>query len=197
MALPALIRQLRRWLRRAGRWLLWRQHFILLHRTVEPPPPVPPMLRVEPFEYERREEFLRLLPGELRQRLQRLWDALPASWAFAASYSEGALQYYCFVSTGRIWLEELRAEHSFASGAAYIHSCYTLPEFRGRGLHRGTVSAVVQWLHRNGFTDAYALVEARNIPSRRGFEAIGFRAYLHVWRWNVCGRCVAIRQRRS
>ncbi len=178
MALPAVaawLRRVRSQLRRLRCWLYNRERYLWLQAelpVLPEPCSLPPEVRVFPFE--QRWAFLQALPPELALRLTRLWEVLPQSWAFAHAAEGAAVAYYCFVSTGVVWIDEFGMERVFTAQEAYVHSCYTLPSYRGQGLHSRTLQAVCCWLAQRGVRRAFAVVAHRNVPSLRGFQRAGF-----------------------
>lgn len=121
-------------------------------------------------------------------RLARLWEALPQSWVCTLGVEGASVVYYCFVSTGTVWIDEFGLQRSFAPDEAYVHTCYTLPSYRGRGFHSLALQCVRQWLRQQGFRTAFAVVAAWNLPSLRGFQRAGFEVAGSVMHWHVLGR---------
>lgn len=139
------------------------------------------------YSSQHRELFLAVAPPEVAPRLARLWEALPQSWVCALGIEAVPVVYYCFVSTGAVWIEEFGRYRFFAPDEAYVHTCYTLPPYRGRGFHSLALQCVRQWLAQRGFRQAFAVVAAWNLPSLRGFERAGFEVAGSVVYWHVLG----------
>lgn len=188
------MRALRRRLRRLWRWLLWRERFLWLEAQLQEPACDEVSLpAVRCYRFEERWAFLGALPPEPAHRLARLWEALPQSWVFAAGDAAVPVVYYCFVSVGTVWIEEFALHRSFEAGEAYVHTCYTLPAYRGRGFHSRTLQAVCAWLWQHGFQRAFAVVSERNAPSLRGFLRAGFHVTGSVVHYRLCGHVLRSR----
>ncbi|MEN3026573.1 MAG: GNAT family N-acetyltransferase [Chlorobiota bacterium] len=189
---------MRRRLRAYRRQLFSRESFLWLQLSLAEVPRragMPEGIRV--YTFDERWAFLDALPQELAERLGRLWVALPRSLVFAHAAEGTPVAYYCFASNGLLWIEELGVQRYFAPDEAYVHTCYTLPPYRGRGLHSRTIAAACGWLACHGFRQAYALVGERNLPSLRGFQRAGFASVSRVVTWRLGGYLVRVRSGRG
>ncbi|MCS6966264.1 MAG: GNAT family N-acetyltransferase [Candidatus Kapabacteria bacterium] len=173
--IKARVRRLQRWLRQIRQWVYMQEDFLWLQIQL-PNIPEGEMLStaVRVYAFEERWAFLSILPQELVVRLARLWEVLPQSWVFAHAAEGTPVAYYCFVTTGTMWIEEFGLQRVFAPYEAYVHTCYALPGYRGRRLHSRTLQAVCAWLSQRGFRRAFAVVSTKNTPSLRGFQRAGF-----------------------
>jgi len=186
------VRTLRRLLRRGQRWILWRQEFLWLRAQlaieVMEEVQAPEGVVIQQYDFETRQRFLTAVSSDIAGRLARLWEALPKSWVFAVELNSVTVAYYCFVSVGKVWIEELGTQWSFAPGQAYVHTCYAMPGYRGCGFHSMAMRYVHSWLARRGFREAFALVASGNTPSLRGFQRAGFAVAGCVVHWHFLGR---------
>lgn len=188
------LKALRRQLQHLRRWLFWRERFLWLEKQLHEHEPVSGQLSpVCCYSFEERWVFLRNLPPELALRLARLWEALPQSWVFTAGDALTPVAYYCFVTVGTVWIEEFAMSRHFDAGEAYVHTCYTLPPHRGRGLHSRTLQVVCHWLSERDFQRAFAVVSERNQPSLRGFLRAGFRRAGSVVHYRLLGHVMRSR----
>jgi GNAT superfamily N-acetyltransferase len=152
------------------------------------------MPQVKEFgEYILREAALDDVPVLVRQRRvmfieataakdQRSLDAMDAAYK---RYVERALP----AGTFRAWLIQTKEGDVVSGGGisvyeqpprpqdhtlryVYVHSIYTEPEHRRRGLARTILNAIVQWCRENGFkTLTLHAVDA----SRPLYESVGFK----------------------
>lgn len=79
---------------------------------------------------------------------------------------------------GVVWVFDERFPSLFvdlAPGDAELGAAFVLPRFRGRGLFIFLLRAACSALAAEGYRTFYAVVDERNIPSLRAFDACGFR----------------------
>ena len=57
---------------------------------------------------------------------------------------------------------------------AYLGFMYVAERFRGRGVNRAVVEALVDWSRRQGVRDVYLDVYVDNAPAIRAYEKFGF-----------------------
>lgn len=98
-------------------------------------------------------------------------------------FHEGRLVSYAFYSTRRTSATSLLS-FEFPDIWIYTYKVFTLPEWRGKRLHRQALHAAIaevkKWARAeaSGKVGIIALVEQRNGSSIRSFERIGFRRRL-------------------
>lgn len=57
---------------------------------------------------------------------------------------------------------------------AYLGFMYVAERFRGRGINRAVIEALVDWSRRQGVLDVYLDVYVDNAPAIRAYEKFGF-----------------------
>jgi len=71
------------------------------------------------------------------------------------------------------------------TGPPVIACCQTVPTAQGRGLYRNALRAELCYLRERGYRRAVIETDPKNIPSRRGIEAAGFRLCRQATSWIV------------
>lgn len=56
----------------------------------------------------------------------------------------------------------------------YIHTCFTIPEWRGRGIYKAGLRFILSWAADSGVAAASIDVAENNVPSIRAIERCGF-----------------------
>jgi len=72
-------------------------------------------------------------------------------------------------------------ESELRSGEAYFHTAYTSPTWRGKMIHSAVLREKLLYARRAGFRRAYSLVDADNIPSRKGVERLGWHVAARIF----------------
>ncbi len=92
----------------------------------------------------------------------------------------GRICFYSWVSTGERVVNCDRKEIPIGKGEIYIRDCFTLPEFRGKGIAPYFYDYISGIFGDRGFKRAVAYVMGENYPSIRSFEKAGFSIYERV-----------------
>ncbi len=61
---------------------------------------------------------------------------------------------------------------------AYLGFMYTLEEYRGRGINKLIVEALLEWAKKNGLNEIRLTVYQDNIPAIKAYEKAGFAKHL-------------------
>jgi len=166
-----------------GRIRIARERRYVLRDLLGPPLVAPEVVVAFDFAPEARvDEYLRLgedTPEKLSRRLQR-GDRL-----FVGEV-ESELRFF-----GWLHLHE-HPGSSPTVRTALIYKCFTAPEWRGRGLYTAGLCSARQWLAKAGVAAAVIDVHERNLPSIRGIERSGFRAFGRFWLARICRRRIAV-----
>ncbi len=122
--------------------------------------------------------------------------ALPTP--FVGDQTEG-WQHFCWAWMGSepvaiVWVTFSSPLLHLQHEEAALVDAYTVPTFRGRGIGAALIAAACLHMHHLGARAGYATVESDNRPSRRAFEAAGFRM-LGIFTWRgLLSRRPAARQ---
>jgi GNAT superfamily N-acetyltransferase len=63
----------------------------------------------------------------------------------------------------------------FQPRSVSLYDFYTLPEFRGRRIYKALLAHILRLRFGQGSKYAYIGVDAKNVPSRKAIESVGFR----------------------
>ncbi|NAS14127.1 GNAT family N-acetyltransferase [Flavobacteriaceae bacterium R33] len=61
---------------------------------------------------------------------------------------------------------------------AYLGFMYTVPEYRGKGVNRLIINALVEWARLKGLQEVRLTVYPGNLPAVRAYEKVGFESAL-------------------
>jgi len=94
---------------------------------------------------------------------------------------------YCWLASKPVWVGEI--EHAVVPGPdeVYLYDAFTLPEWRGQKLFSALLAFLIDLAHRQDRKRALIFVDARNRPSRRAIERVGFELAQTVSRMELAG----------
>lgn len=78
-------------------------------------------------------------------------------------------------------VDSIEGEHacgsliSFPPKVAYFYKAFTLPKYRGLGIHQSTLLQALRELHAHGIRQVFGLVEVNNLSSLKSCFHAGFR----------------------
>jgi ribosomal protein S18 acetylase RimI-like enzyme len=98
---------------------------------------------------------------------------------------EGQVIFTSWIATRRCYSYLLDREIELGNDEAYLYSAYTLPEFRGQGVHPSATTRRLQYLKEHGYTKAFAFIEPNNnaaqrMPAKLGYKKIGTTGLVEV-----------------
>jgi len=135
----------------------------------------------EPFQLDRLEDFARYAGSD--RWMTRQWlmgEAIRRLDEGHHSYSyveNGVLAHFAWLHPGatRIPLSETGVVVQLPERSAVCFGDYTEPQARGRGFQKASVAVRTRHAFDLGFERVFSVVAEANIPSRRAYEANGFR----------------------
>ena len=182
---------------KAGKWLIEHvcSEVILLRMEIalDSPfnirePRIPITVRfAEPGDLER----LRRAPASSRirqsSRLENVSSLLRSGDAGFVALCEDEIAGYAWVSIGPTpkiaqWNVQLSTKD------AYIHTAYTVPQFRRQGIHSTLNDHRIRFAQEKGCRRAYVLVLADNKGALRSDELTGFKRVARLVRWRFLGK---------
>jgi SAM-dependent methyltransferase len=150
-------------------------------------PPASPMSDVAFGELppERWHELQQVRPGT---SLEQITGRLHRDERCLVATAQGRIVHMCWIAAERAWCEILGVEIPLAQNAVYVHSIFTIPDMRRRGLATEASKFCLRWLRQAGFQSAVALVDADNLSGVRaleksGYHASGWLAVLRLGSW--------------
>jgi RimJ/RimL family protein N-acetyltransferase len=106
-----------------------------------------------------------------------------------AEYQEQVV-FVSWIARGVCYSYLLDREIELADDEAYLYSDYTVPEFRGNGIHPSATTQRLDYLKQQGYSRAYAFIEPRNaaaqrMPGKVGYIKIGTTGFMELagFRW--------------
>lgn len=98
-----------------------------------------------------------------------------------ALWSEERMASYCWVAQGVEWIGEMEIHFRMQPGERYIWDCFTLPEYRRKGLYSALLSQMVKALAGEGVSRIWIGSNLENQSSIKGFENAGFQPVVQIW----------------
>ena len=99
-------------------------------------------------------------------------------------FAEGRLVHVSWVYTAKEYAREPVEQIRLGAKEAEITNCFTLEDFRGRGLYPLAIRSLSNRLFEQGIERVYMKIEKANIPSQKGILKDGLRPYgtsYHLW----------------
>ena len=72
-----------------------------------------------------------------------------------------------------------------SSPVAYIEGLYLRSEFRGKGLGKQVIEAVLSWCRERGFSELATDTELRNTKAQDFFQSVGFEETYRVVEYRI------------
>lgn len=72
-----------------------------------------------------------------------------------------------------------------SSPVAYLEGVYLISAFRGKGLGREIINALLNWCKENGFSELAADTELTNVEAQGFFQAIGFQETYRIVEYRI------------
>jgi GNAT superfamily N-acetyltransferase len=91
----------------------------------------------------------------------------------------GAFDHGRLVNYSWFALRQIEPEHSFGAGlivpsdSIYLHTAFTLPDYRGRRLHQAAIHRAAAYFAGIGLHRLFAIIEIGNNPSLRSHRRLG------------------------
>jgi GNAT superfamily N-acetyltransferase len=150
------------------------RRMIVMERTFDlSMPEVDPGFAVTfaPLEPDEIDDYLRLRPDhdpdDVRDRFRRRHVCFGARL-------DGRLVQVCWVGAERVSIDYLDCWMHLGSGIGYLHDLYTLPDLRGRNLHRAMYPHMFRYFRNTGCPAVMAAFHPEN-RVQRIFGRLGFR----------------------
>lgn len=129
------------------------------------------------------ESALRLIPAEHRFDVER--RVSNGDRCFVAKYDNKVI-YAMWVAFGKCYSFLLSREYPLATDECYMYSAYTLPEFRGKGLHPSVNTQLFILLNKWGITRITFFIEPNNLsamrlPEKLGYSRSGITGYFEIF----------------
>lgn len=142
---------------------------------------------VLPLDVQEIKARLAHLPVEHRSDIeQRIHNG---HRCFVAKHG-GQIVFVSWAAFGKCYSYALDREYKLADTEAYGYSAYTLPEFRGNGLHAAATCYKLRSVAESGCKRYLFFVEPRNsaakrMPEKLGLEKVGITGLIEVFgiRW--------------
>lgn len=93
---------------------------------------------------------------------------------FVAWHEEQVVSY-CWISQQREHVGEMERTIKLQARDAYVWDCATVPDYRRRGLYTALLGFINRALAAEGLHRIWIGANLENEPSRRAFDAVGFR----------------------
>jgi RimJ/RimL family protein N-acetyltransferase len=103
---------------------------------------------------------------------------------FVARYGQRSV-YVSWIALGQCYSYALDREYKLADDEAYSYSSYTVPEFRGNGIHPAVRCYILRLLKEAGYDRAYSFIDPYNqaskrMPERLAYERVGITGFVEV-----------------
>jgi RimJ/RimL family protein N-acetyltransferase len=148
---------------------------------------VPFKFEVLPQDPEEIEARLVPVPKEHRPDIE--WRVKNGDRCFVAKQN-GQITFVAWAAFGKCYSYLLDREFRLADREAYGYGAYTLPRFRGNGLHPAATCHRLQFLREQGCERYVAFVEPGNhaamrMPEKLGLEKVGVTGFIELFglRW--------------
>jgi RimJ/RimL family protein N-acetyltransferase len=185
MTLPAKVIQ------RLGRQPQLKWLDIISRDLSQPIRPYPARL---PYRFEILPADLQVIEKRLKQipemHKSDLEDRISNNHICCTAEYQGLVVFVSWIARGVCYSYLLDRQIELAEDEAYLYSAYTVPEFRGNGIHPSATTRRLNYLKQEGFLQAYAFVEpynsaAQRMPGKVGYKKIGITGFLELagFRW--------------
>jgi len=162
---------------------------------------IPLDIELLPSDVEEVEDCLAHIPPEHRFDVAR---RIQHGDRCCVARHAGQIVYVTWIAFGACYSYALDREYKLTQEDAYLYSAYTLPEFRGNGIHPAAHCHIARLLKDWGYRWLLCFIEPENtaamrLPDKLGYEKIGvigfvevfgFRRYFH----RDCRACSALRR---
>jgi len=183
-------------------------HLIIVAKPLEGTLPIykariPFDFEVLPPDIEEVEGRLAHVPFEHRsdieQRIQH------GDRCCVAEFNEQII-YASWTAFGTCYSYALDREYELAKGETYLYSAYTLPKFRGYGIHPAVTCRRLRLLRSWGYKRDLAFIEPKNLaamrmPEELGYAKVGITGFIEVfgfrWYYHRDGRAFSALKRRN
>jgi GNAT superfamily N-acetyltransferase len=154
----------------------------------EPLPALSPLLDAS-FGRASPEDAPRFVDAMGENRQQDVLTRLERGCECYATWVDGKLGAYGWVSFHHEYVGELNLRVRLLPDEAYVWDCFTLPPFRQQGLYSSLLSFILHRLRDAGIRRAWIGADLDNIPSQRGIARAGF----HIVADTIIARTLAMR----
>lgn len=148
---------------------------------------IPFDFEILPPDIEEVEARLAHIPAEHRPDIER---RIHNGELCAVAKHNGQIIYVSWIAFGTCYAHILDREYELAEDEAYLYSVYTLPKFRGNGIHPAASCHRLQLLKEWGYKRDHAFIEPKNsaamrMPEKLGYEKVGITGFIEVFglRW--------------
>jgi ribosomal protein S18 acetylase RimI-like enzyme len=117
------------------------------------------------------DEYLRLRPDADREDVE---ERLRRRHVCYVAWLEGRIVQACWIAVDRAYVDYLRCWFHLGSGVGYLHDLYTVPELRGRSLHRAMYPHIFRYFRNAGARAVIAAFQPEN-RIQHIFARLGFR----------------------
>lgn len=96
--------------------------------------------------------------------------------------------FFCWISFKQMRMAEIRHSYKLANGEACIYHCYTVTEYRRKGVYSCMLTNICRRLQSEGTSRIYIYAAEHNVSSNRGILRAGFSAVSQILYRSVMGR---------
>ena len=87
----------------------------------------------------------------------------------------GDIVHYRWICFNEVFVNELERKIRMRPNSAYMYDAYTVPKYRGKGIHPAVLTNAEDYLFQSGIKEMYTVILSNNHSSLRTWQKIGSR----------------------